>query len=285
MQNSLNDDGIFIAQTGMASSLDDPSSMNTRDKHGHLFKLRLEEAGFEHIREYEDVSFGEDLFVWPWVICIAKVLTFLLIIWELMQAHGGFMGVWSFFVAFESISTKVRWHSNEAEVNLAIKKRARKSKSGKSLFKFFDGATMQTYHYPSRADEVTFCRTVPDAFGCDRGGHGIDPTKKDFPVSDFEVKPSTIENAGRGLFAKVDIPKGSYIAIREQTKDIYVPTESYKLIYQFLKHEIGSDWEFFDPFLYGYGFANWLNVRHEFHLSYGFCPLWALIVSLCKLSL
>ena len=56
LYNSLNENGIFIAQTGMASAIDDPSTLNTRDKHGHLFKERLSEAGFEHIREYEDVS-------------------------------------------------------------------------------------------------------------------------------------------------------------------------------------------------------------------------------------
>ena len=56
MFNSLNKDGVFIAQTGIANNLDDPSSMNGRDKHGFLFKTRLREAGFTTIKEYEDVS-------------------------------------------------------------------------------------------------------------------------------------------------------------------------------------------------------------------------------------
>lgn len=56
MYNSLNKEGIFIAQTGIANALDDPSSMNGRDKHGFLFKTRLREAGFKTLKEYEDVG-------------------------------------------------------------------------------------------------------------------------------------------------------------------------------------------------------------------------------------
>lgn len=56
MYNSLNEEGIFIAQTGIASTLEDSSSMNGRDKHGFLFKTRIREAGFKTIKEYEDVS-------------------------------------------------------------------------------------------------------------------------------------------------------------------------------------------------------------------------------------
>ena len=56
LHNSLNDEGVFIAQTGIANSLDDPSSLNGRDKHSFLFKTRLREAGFKTIKEYEDVS-------------------------------------------------------------------------------------------------------------------------------------------------------------------------------------------------------------------------------------
>jgi len=172
-----------------------------------------------------------------------------------MQAHGGFLGVWSFFVAFTNASTKGRWHANEAEVNLAIKKRMRSTTAGKSPLVYFDGATMQTYQYPSRAVEVVFCRTMPEAFGCNRE-HGIDPGIKDVPVSDLEVKPSNIQNAGRGVFTKVDIPVGTYIAVAEQTKNIYFPPSTYELIRNFTKHPAGAEHAFFETFLRGYGFGN-----------------------------
>lgn len=56
LKGSLNQGGVFIAQTGVASGLVDPSTMNSREKHSHIFKTRLEQAGFETIKEYEDVS-------------------------------------------------------------------------------------------------------------------------------------------------------------------------------------------------------------------------------------
>ena len=123
----MNEEGVFIAQTGVAAALDDPAAVNSREKHSYIFQNRLREAGYETIKTYED-------------------------------AHGGFLGVWGFFVAFASRTSKLRWYANEAEVNLAIKKRMRSTTKGQSPLVFFDGATMQSYQYPSRADEVVFCR-------------------------------------------------------------------------------------------------------------------------------
>lgn len=158
-------------------------------------------------------------------------------------------------MAFASASNKIRWYANEAEVNLAIKKRVRSTKAGKNPLVYFDGATMQAFQYPSRADEVVFCRTKPDAFGCNRG-HGIDSKIIDIPASDLEVKESTIQSAGRGVFTKVNIPNGSYVAIKEQTKDIYIPPSTYELIANFSKHPAGTELSFIEKFLHGYGFGN-----------------------------
>lgn len=223
LYSSLNDGGVFIAQTGVASNLDDASALNSRNKNGFLFKTRLEEAGFETIKEYED-------------------------------GHGGILGVWSFFVAFVNDETKTRWYANEAEVNLAIRKRARPTTSGESPFVYFDGATMQMYQYPSRADEVVFCRTKPDAFGCDRT-HGVDPRLQDTPLENVVVMESIIEDTAFGIFAKVDIPKGSHLAVRERTKDIFISPSTYSLIYKFMNHPAGVEHSFFDSYIYGYGYG------------------------------
>ncbi|CAB9507856.1 Polyamine aminopropyltransferase [Seminavis robusta] len=221
LHNSLNDGGVFIAQTGEAANLEDPSKMNSRERYEFIFKTRLAEAGFQTMKEYED-------------------------------AHGGFNGVWSFFAAFVNSSTKSRWHANEAEINLAIRKRMRSTTAGKSPLVYFDGATMQSYQYPSKAAEVVFCRTVPDAFGCNRT-HGIDPRIYDVPTSDLEVKASLVDSAKHGVFAKVDIVEGSYLAIKEQTRDIFIPPSTYELIYNFTQHPAGYQHSFFTSFLKGYG--------------------------------
>lgn len=223
MYSSMNEEGVFIAQTGVASDLDDPSTMNSRDKFSFLFMNHLKHAGYKSLKNYED-------------------------------AHGGFLGVWGFFAAFASSTNKLRWYANEAEVNLAIKKRMRSTTDNKSPLVYFDGATMQGYQYPSRTEEVVYCRTKPDAFGCDLG-HGIDPLINDVSASDLEVKASTVEKSGLGVFTKVDIPEKSYMAVKEQTKDIYFPPSTYELIQDFAKHPAGFKHVFFESLFAEYGFG------------------------------
>lgn len=222
MYNSLNEEGVFVAQTGISISLDDPSAMNSREKHGYLFKNALQKAGFKTIKEYED-------------------------------SHGNFQGVWSFFAAFTSPSSKMRWHANEAEINLAIKKRIIPTKAGKSPLIYFDAATMKIYEYTSRAHEVNFCRTKPDAYGCQQN-HGIDTNIIEIPASSFELREST--DSGRGVFAKEEIAEGSYLALKEQTQDIFIPPSTYNLISNFTKHPVGHEHAFFSAFLNGYGCPN-----------------------------
>jgi hypothetical protein len=160
--------------------------------------------------------------------------------------------VWSFFVAFANPSSKALWHANEAEVNLAIRKRMRSTTAGKSPLVYFDGATMQAFHYPSKATAVVFCRTFPDAFGCNRM-HGIDPSIHDVPASYLELQPSIAESGKHGVFTKADIAEGSYLAIEEQTRDIFIPPSTYELIYNFTQHPSGYQHSVFATLLNAYG--------------------------------
>lgn len=166
-------------------------------------------------------------------------------------------------MAFVSPSNKMRWFANEAEVNLAIKKRMRSTTAGKSPLLYFDGATMQTYQYASRSDEVVYCRTVPNAYGCSQT-HGIDPKIKEIPSASLVLNANNDEGAGLGIFTKVDVPEGSYLAMKEQTKDIFIPPSTYELIYNFSQHPIGYEHSFFSAFLNGYGCEN------QFFVSRGF---------------
>ena len=69
-----------------------------------------------------------------------------------------------------------------------------------------------SYQVPSRAVENVFCRRQPVPPSCTNEAYIYNPERPNIPTSSFEVNASTLgENAGRGLFTKVDIPKGSYI--------------------------------------------------------------------------
>jgi hypothetical protein len=163
--------------------------------------------------------------------------------------------VWGFFVAFVCPGSKSRWHANEAEVNLAIRKRMRSTTDGKSPLVYFDGATMQAYQYPSKAREVVFCRTFPDAFGCN-GRHGIDPRIHDVPASNLELLPSIADSSKHGVFTKVDIAEGSILAIEEQTRDIFIAPSTYELISSFTQHPTGYQHSVFSALLNEYGCPN-----------------------------
>lgn len=56
LYNSLNDDGILVAQVGEAHRLDDAAEEISKDMHRASLINGLIEAGFEGIREYEEVS-------------------------------------------------------------------------------------------------------------------------------------------------------------------------------------------------------------------------------------
>jgi hypothetical protein len=69
-------------------------------------------------------------------------------------------------VAFKTADSR-NWFQNEALVSLAIRSRTFPEGSGDSALKYYDGAKHQSYLYPSKASETTFCRGSPRPKACD----------------------------------------------------------------------------------------------------------------------
>ena len=66
---------------------------------------------------------------------------------------------------------------------------------------------------------------------CESGGHGLDPEAPCLPASAFEVKERNTHHQGDlGVYAKVDVPQGSYIAPEETVQGIFVPPSTYQLL-------------------------------------------------------
>lgn len=83
------------------------------------------------------------------------------------QPHAGFgEEQWSFYAAFKNNSTQKRWFLNEAHLNLEIHQRSVRTLNGDSPFYYFDGPTMSTYRYPTKAADVNFCRILPSPAEC-----------------------------------------------------------------------------------------------------------------------
>jgi hypothetical protein len=142
MRNSLTDQGILIAQVGAADVIYDAGSDFNAEVRATKKMLELfQEVGFVYSLQYSE--------------------------W-----HCGFLAPWAFLISFlDATESKTRWYSNPATIDLELSKRAVATKSGNFPFKYFDGATMATYQYPSRADQNVHCRSFPNSTGCPTAGY------------------------------------------------------------------------------------------------------------------
>ncbi|KAG7350364.1 spermidine synthase [Nitzschia inconspicua] len=127
LHDGLSADGILIAQVGEATELDDPYDSFV-DRNLWSFFNGLKRLGFRKITEYEEGDCG---FYAPWGFVMAS-------------KHPGPLT--------ESLFT------NEALVSLKIRQRMIPTVDGSSPLRYFDGATMNKYKYPSKAMVVHHCR-------------------------------------------------------------------------------------------------------------------------------
>ena len=118
------------------------------------------------------------------------------------------MSPWVTLLACKDSKCRKNWHRNSVEVDLELRKRIYPTVSGASPLKYFDGATMMTYQIPHKIYETVYCRKEPTPDSCLALGSPLD-VKYDVTWKDFEVKKSSIEGGGLGLFTTVDIAKGS----------------------------------------------------------------------------
>ena len=192
--NALGEEGIIIAQVGEADEFVGPAQSLFPGDNFATFLNGLKQFGFESIIEFD-------------------------------EGHARFMGQWSFLLAAKDSDARTSWFSNEAELQLAIHQRMLRTNDGKLPLRFIDGAAMMQYQFPSRVAEITFCRSE----SCEHE-HGFDPQLLNFPVSAFEVKPSAVANGGRGVFAKVFVPKGSIIGLDDCVHGMFSPSRTVQLM-------------------------------------------------------
>jgi len=194
--NALTDDGILIMQLGVAPFTNDPPDEFSRSHNRAKLINGLQEFGFESIQTYE-------------------------------EAHCGFGDPWLFLVVCKDYGCRQNWYANSAEISVAIRKRLLPSVSGKPSLKYFDGATMNSYR-PHKAYETIFCRRPNPAVECQHL-----PFISRVERESFEVKPSmnlavnfvrmqTTPNPG--VFATVDIPKGTMLLHGESSIHFYPTT-------------------------------------------------------------
>jgi hypothetical protein len=223
LSNALTEDGALVAQLGEASKFGDPGPEYTKLKYTKIFVDHLQKNGLVKFTLYD-------------------------------EAACGFMAPWTYAVAFKSWDGFLHWNHNEAQVNQKLAQRAALTVDGRLPFRYFDGAAMTNYQHPNRITEVVFCRDDPQPGEC-AAQHGYDPDRPNAHSSMFEVKQSNIPNAGRGLFTKVDIPKGASMALEESVHCMLVMPTTTSIIHGMANSQSLELWAPFDPYMFGYGFG------------------------------
>jgi hypothetical protein len=165
------------------------------------------------------------------LVVVTQFLNLSIVFDELYQSHCTFGDQWSFLVACKDFSCRERWYSNSASGDLDIHKRILPTRSGSPTLKYFDGSTKSIYRIPSKPFEVNYCRQESSASEC-ASLQGYDPTIPNIPESLFEIKQSNRGTNKLGLFAKVDIARGSMILQEKSSNSVLFYPATTNLIYQ-----------------------------------------------------
>lgn len=164
----------------------------------------------------------------------------------------------TFFVAFKDLENKADWFTTEAHVHVALQQRSVPTRNGDPTFFHFDSATMTQLQYPTKATETVFCRRQPQPLQCETNGRGFDMELVNFPTSVFEVKKSGAgDNAGRGVYAKVDIPAPSYLAIDDHIHVVFFGPSTMAMILDHCEtSELMAATLYYSlmAYIFGYGF-------------------------------
>jgi len=236
LYEALTDDGVFVLQLGESPGGSDVAE-ELNEKNRHQIMSMVEDAGFQSMHIYE-------------------------------ESHCGFGYPWSFLVACKSEACRFLWYLNEAEKSLDIQYRLLPTVSGQSPLHYFDGATMRSYQNPPKAWETVYCHRRPMPQSCAKY-RGYDKNTVNYSIDDFEVRMSSLgEGAGRGVFAKLDIPAGSFIAGEESSKKLHfshTTTELMESLYENVPEfkELGDVLRY----TYGYGYQRNLLADYEYYVD------------------
>ncbi len=152
-------------------------------------------------------------------------------------------------IAAKSFDTMGPWGSDSPIVEYKIRNRIIPTKSGKSSLLFFDGATMESYAFPSKASEVVFCRRYSDLPNC-KIGHGFNQEKENLPISTIELRST---EDGRRVFATRDIPNMAYIGLEDAVHGVYVKSPTSNLLQKMAESRILAAVSMNMPYINAYG--------------------------------
>eukprot|EP00560_Eucampia_antarctica_P001782 CAMPEP_0197840080 /NCGR_PEP_ID=MMETSP1437-20131217/45396_1 /TAXON_ID=49252 ORGANISM="Eucampia antarctica, Strain CCMP1452" /NCGR_SAMPLE_ID=MMETSP1437 /ASSEMBLY_ACC=CAM_ASM_001096 /LENGTH=964 /DNA_ID=CAMNT_0043449631 /DNA_START=77 /DNA_END=2972 /DNA_ORIENTATION=- len=257
--NSLDEDGVLVLQMGSSPEHSDPAELNTIDFRRHQIMDLIELVGFGSSPEHSDPAELNTIdFRRHQIMDLIELVGFKTVqVYE--EAHCFFGDPWSFMVACKDIACRDNWFLNEAGIALESHRRMRPTLSGLPQLKYFDGATMKGYQQPTKQWESAFCKRTPKPASC-QFANGYDKKRKDIPIDQFEVRISNYgDHAGRGVFAKVEVPKDAYIGLETAVKRIYVEFQAMQFIESYFQSALSKNTPELEKllnYIYGYGYSS-----------------------------
>lgn len=235
--SALTDNGVLMMTLGRTPRVEEIVLIDNMEE----ILVKLEELSFESLNIYEEV-------------------------------HADPRFPLSFLVACKNWECRENWYANQAEVDFMIFNRLDDSISESNQLKHFDGATMMRYQTPPKIWESIFCGFHDQPTEC-KTLRGLDPNLLNFATDQFEIKESSLgENAGRGVFARVDVPKGSLIMQEQAQHKMHFTRKTMDFIEKYLDAiPAASRLSILEVFMDGYGFQQMALVEDEYFVDS--CPL------------
>ena len=179
------------------------------------------------------------------------------------KSHSGFCDPWQLVVAAKSFDTMGRWVLDSSALAYEIRKRTVETKDGQSPLRYFDASTMLSYAFPTKASEIVFCRHRSDLLNCKRG-HGFSPDKQSLPLSAMESR--TVDGK-IGVFASLDVPSSSYVALEKAVHGVYLSRGASKLLRVMTQNASAKAIRKVATFMSSYGHKQRRSVRIELLLN------------------
>ena len=195
--DSLSHDGVLLLQIGTAPELSDPRA--------DIGTYKIREELFNLIEKHPDVAAMH--------------------VYE--EAKCGFLEPHSFLVVCKDITCRDRWFSRTDMIDYEIYERIVLTKSKTPALKFYDGVTHNSYKMAPKAWETVYCRREPTPFECAYRSLDVSSEIHEFYLDDEERSSFRIDvtsgaegQTSTAVFAKVDIPKGSFIMPEHLSKSL-----------------------------------------------------------------
>jgi hypothetical protein len=168
-------------------------------------------------------------------------------------------------VALKEETAMAQWRLNEAHYARLLRERLLHMDS----LQWFDSATMLSLKYPSKHSAIHYCHygnhgdnDEKDHYcgnGKSAGGHGYDPYVSNVPIDQMYVDKSRVgDHAGRGVFAKVDIPTGTYVGLETTVHSIlydWTTTDLHNDMVDFVPEYAKGDGRIIFVFAEAYGYS------------------------------